>query len=440
MLRAVVRSICIAVVRFFHRQIGVRLLAPLPESGPVLVVANHPNGLIDPILIRIAVGREVGFMAKAPLFENPFGAIAMQAFAALPVYRAKDGNDTSANERTFEAVRERFAADRWVVIFPEGHSHSETTLQRLKTGAARLALSFERARDFRGGLQILPVGLVYEDKERFRSRVAVVAGDPIDVARWQSADTDDEWAAALDLTEQIAGALETVMLQADSEEVWRGFLAVARWTTPDAVADVAKCEARARQLSDRYRQLVVTAPDQADAIAQEARHFVRMLDSLGVDDPFSLHPIRPPSLDRMARNAAVLLLLAPPALVGSLLNIVPYLAIRPLAARVAGDELDIVSSVKALAGVLFYPLTWVIEALFVGAATRPALGVATLLAGPLCGMAAIHFFERVAIRRDAVVGQWLRFTRAHAVESVEAHRQKLALRIEQSLAPEERTS
>jgi 1-acyl-sn-glycerol-3-phosphate acyltransferase len=434
MLRTLVRIVAIVVVRFFHRQIAVRGRERVPGEGPVMVVSNHPNGLIDPMLIRIALRREVGFMAKATLFENPIGKLAMDAFAGLPVYRAKDGKDTSANERTFEAVRARFREGRWVVIFPEGHSHSEPTLQRMKTGAARICLSAENEADFDLGLRVLPIGLVYEDKERFRSRVAVRIGDPIDVADYRSVYLDDDWEAAKQLTDDIGASLARVVLEAETSEIWRGFLAVARWTSPDAMGDVAACEARARVLANAYQRLMTLDPQKAQRIAEEARHFVAMLDAIGVDNPYDLERPRPPTLSKLVRDAAWYAALVLPALAGWLLNAPPYYSIGPLARRVAGDDTDIVSTVKALAGMLLYPMTWVIEAAVVGLLTQWQWGIAALFAGPLTGIAAVHFFERASLRRDALVGTWLRWTRASVVDAVRTRRKQLAALVDDALS------
>lgn len=42
----------------------------VPATGPALLIANHPNSLVDPVLLLAAARRPVRFLAKAPLFED----------------------------------------------------------------------------------------------------------------------------------------------------------------------------------------------------------------------------------------------------------------------------------------------------------------------------------------------------------------------------------
>src|SRR3954449_7472368 len=111
---AIVRWLAEALVRLYYPRRTVEGAAHLPASGPVLYVPNHPNGLLDPLVLRVAVGRPVQFLAKSTLFGNPFGRLAMNAFGCVPVYRAQDRqaaaeDRAAANERTFAVCRERLS-------------------------------------------------------------------------------------------------------------------------------------------------------------------------------------------------------------------------------------------------------------------------------------------------------------------------------------------
>ncbi|MBK5098218.1 MAG: 1-acyl-sn-glycerol-3-phosphate acyltransferase, partial [Gemmatimonadetes bacterium] len=128
-----------AAARIYYR-IRVEGEAP-PQTVPVLFVANHPNSLIDPVLVAAAADRPLRFLAKAPLFEERLVGPLMRASGSIPVYRRQDDPELmDRNASVFEAVHSALAEGAAVGIFPEGLSHSEPSLVRLRTGAARIAL------------------------------------------------------------------------------------------------------------------------------------------------------------------------------------------------------------------------------------------------------------------------------------------------------------
>src|SRR5688500_15826801 len=90
----------------------------VPQSGSVLLVANHPNSIIDPGAVAAAARRPVRFLAKAPLFEYRFAGSLIRATGAIPVYRPKDDpGQTDKNEEMFRAVRSALADGSVVGIF-----------------------------------------------------------------------------------------------------------------------------------------------------------------------------------------------------------------------------------------------------------------------------------------------------------------------------------
>ncbi|HYC32963.1 MAG TPA: 1-acyl-sn-glycerol-3-phosphate acyltransferase, partial [Gemmatimonadales bacterium] len=143
----------------------------MPGSGPLLLVANHPNEAFDPLLVAAAAGRPVRFLAKAPLFGVPVVGAVLREAGCLPVYRrADDPAQTGRNEETFAAVTAALGAGAAIALFPEGTSHDAPALAPLKTGAARMALAVPPALP----LAIVPVGLVLADRDRARSEALAV--------------------------------------------------------------------------------------------------------------------------------------------------------------------------------------------------------------------------------------------------------------------------
>jgi 1-acyl-sn-glycerol-3-phosphate acyltransferase len=394
----------------------------VPAQGPVIVVANHPNGLIDPLLVRLAVGRPVAFLAKSTFWQNPFFRRCMTAFSALPTYRAHEA-DTSRNEETFAAARGLLAAGGWMALFPEGKSHDATTLQTLKTGAARIALGTAA----RGTtVTILPVGLLYEDKEVFRSAVVVAVGRPFAV----DAGAGEDREAVRTLTARIAEGLAEVVLEADDAVLWRAFLAVAHWTGASELADR---EARARQLAAAWRRLLVEEPEAAEAVAGLVRRYARALGAVGVRDPFTLEEVSPGAA---VSGLAGLALLAPLAALGAGLAWLPYRAVRPAANAMARGHADIVGTIKLLLGFAVLTSTYLAWAALAGWAlggsgpvVQAAGALAVLLLGPLTGLAALRFDEGLTLRREALRGLALRVLRPRLARTLAERRAALAAEV-----------
>lgn len=383
MAAAAFRAVILLLVRVFYRTIAV--LGRVPTGGPVLVVANHPNGLLDPIVLRIALDRPVAFLAKSTLFGNPLGRFAMGAFGALPVYRASEA-DTRRNEETFAACRDLLRGGGWLALFPEGVSHDGPRLMPLKTGAARIALGAGVP------VTVLPAGLLFEDRAVFRTRASVAVGEPFVVA---PGDPDDR--AAVDaLTARISGALGALVLQADDREVWRGLLAVAAWTSADGGRDMAALQARAHALAAGYRALAERDPGALDRVVAATRRLVAHLDALGVADPLALHAA-PPS---RARALLPLLALAPFALCGAVLGWPPYRLVRPLAERLAAGHQDVVSTYKLLLGIVAIGGAWLVETAAAVALLGPE-GLSVLALAPTCGWLALRWDERWTRRAEA---------------------------------------
>ena len=78
-------------------------------------------------------------------------------------------------------VRELLARGECVAIFPEGGVPNDPRLSLpLRTGTARIALS-ALGDGICDDLVVLPAGITYEERGRFRSQVALQIGAPVEV-------------------------------------------------------------------------------------------------------------------------------------------------------------------------------------------------------------------------------------------------------------------
>ncbi|MCX6865358.1 MAG: 1-acyl-sn-glycerol-3-phosphate acyltransferase [Verrucomicrobia bacterium] len=146
------------IVWFYYSPVRIIARNHIPPAGPLLLVANHANSLIDPVLVGLTAKRRVRFLAKAPLFHVPFFGRFMTWIGMIPVHRPKD--DPAQTKRSLNSLAqaaESLAAGCAIGIFPEGNTHDLRALTEVLGGTARLILQALDAGA--AGLQVIPVGI-----------------------------------------------------------------------------------------------------------------------------------------------------------------------------------------------------------------------------------------------------------------------------------------
>lgn len=136
----------------------------IPQNTTVIYASNH-RSYADPPLLGAGAKGKYAFMAKEELFRNKLFAWLIRSLGAFPVSRGK--GDTS----TIDTAVERLNSGRSLMIFPEGTRSKDGKVGKGHTGAALIAA--------RSGKPIIPVGIVYGEKLRFRTKLTVEFGEPI---------------------------------------------------------------------------------------------------------------------------------------------------------------------------------------------------------------------------------------------------------------------
>jgi len=407
-VRALFRALFGLVLRVFFRRIEVSGLEHVPAHGPVIFVLNHPSGLIDPAFLLCLAPRRVSLLAKAPLFRMPVIGFFCRAFDAIPVHRRQDeGSDPARNRETFDTAHRVLAGGGAIAIFPEGASHSDPKLRPLKTGAARIALG-AAARATSTPIRIVPAGLYYRAKRTFRSAALLHFGEAFAVEPIALAPGEEPPASAVrDLTVRIGAALGPLTLQAERAEAHalaeRAERIVSVQDEPGAVRSSLASEfTLRRRLLAGYEAARAQWPERLAALATRIDRYAAVLAVAGLDArQLALQRFTIARVARYVANASlVLLLLLPAAAVGVVLHYPAYRAVGFVATGMAKGAEDALASIKVLAAMLLFPVTWTGAAVAAWLWRGPEASVATVVVAPLTGYAALVFFERL----DRIVG------------------------------------
>lgn len=334
----------------FYRQIEVVGLEHVPNDGPVIFAGNHPNSLNDPMLIIARSSRVVHFMAKDTLFKSVFMRFFLHNLGAVAVARKTDhaegGGDNAA---AFDAVFGILGEGRAMGIFPEGLSHDEAQLSKLKTGAARIALGLAAKRKDLT-VRVVPVGLVYVHPKKFRSRVLVQFGPPIAIDdAWREAYAKDEKAAVRQLTQDLDRAMRGLTVNAEDWETVRVLDGVRRLYQPNIITLEQRIE-----LTRRFNTVYPTVKDDPTVKAIYARVEV-WLDSLrsaglserDLDDGIGRFGL----VTRVTGHLLLMFLWLPLAIPGMVLFIPLLLTIRIAGPRVSPRR-DVIATTKLVLGMV----------------------------------------------------------------------------------------
>ena len=353
------------VANTFFRRIDVVGIENVPDDGPVIFAGNHPNALMDGFLLIAKCGRwPLHFVANAKLWQYRLLVPFLNAVGAVPVYRREEHDGDVDNSKAFEKLYEVIEAGDCMGIFPEGVSHVESRLIKLKTGAARIALTVT-ARG-KAQVRIIPCGLNYIHRHRFRSQVLIEFGKPIDVdEQWVQKFSKEEQGTVVELTEHLANALTNVTLNAPDWRTLR-FIQTARRLYKPATADLGPGEyvELSRRFVDHYLKSIED-PEML-AFRDAVENYQARLDMLDLKD----HQLRQPvTLGRAFRKVMLrsltMLALLPLAIPGALL----HLPVGWIAATVGerfSYEMDDVATLKVFATILLLPLLYIAIAVFVG--------------------------------------------------------------------------
>ncbi|MDP4952527.1 MAG: 1-acyl-sn-glycerol-3-phosphate acyltransferase [Flavobacteriales bacterium] len=371
--------------KLFYRKYNVEGLYNFPERGtPCIVVSNHQNGLMDPLMCCLSAPRQLHFLTRADVFKPGLAFRFVSALNMLPVYRMHDRvSDMAAkNDEVFDICVKRLKMGAVVALFPEGNHGNSKTLRPLKKGLARLVYKAIEQDPSMENIHIVPMGVHYDNYEDFRSKCIVRIGEAIPLKKW-FADHPNTPANQSALMGEVKKGLQEVILDLQPKTAYPALHAYTRFMESQGASldQVLSFEANWTRtgkpsLIEEFEQLA--ADFQNQSIDIETFNWSKKLGFV---------------------NYIALFFMFPLAILGYFIHALPALVSSQIVKGKIKDP-HFTSTFKMSFGMILIPLFTSVIALVIGIIASWKWTLLFLLASIVLGIIAVLFYDQFsALRR-----------------------------------------
>ena len=164
---------------FYTKKIKIVGKENIPKKGAILFAVNHPNGLLDPLLVTTNTPRITHYLVRAAIFKKPVVKKFLGTLNLMPIYRIRDGvKELSKNTEVFNDCYDILNKQRALMIFPEGSHDRRRTIRPISKGFTRILFgAFNKYPNLK--IHVIPVGVTYQNSSQFPCKVAIHYGSPI---------------------------------------------------------------------------------------------------------------------------------------------------------------------------------------------------------------------------------------------------------------------
>ncbi|HRJ30371.1 MAG TPA: 1-acyl-sn-glycerol-3-phosphate acyltransferase [Cyclobacteriaceae bacterium] len=401
-----VLSIVIRIaLKIFFQKITIHGKENIPSTQPLIVMGNHPNTFMDPILAALVIlPRQVHFLANGSIFKTAAARAVLNQFNTIPVYRKQDVTDKrdEKNLSAFQKCFEFLTGGGILLVFPEGNSINERKLRPIKTGTARIALGAEHQQDFKLPLKLLPIGLNYSNPTRFRESVEINIGQAFDVKDYQEHYQRDPVGAVNALTQEIQKRLaELIVITEDKEAddlVRKIELIYKKQISEDS---------RIKNLNVNLTQNIVKAlhyfqdtnPKLVREVKEKIDNYFATIKEFKVSD-YLIEKSEKIGTEKLIRYILYLISGFPVYVTGLLFNYIPFIIPSKIARWISSDE-EYRAPIMMTAGIFTFPLYYTLMYILGWqVAPTPYTLLALTVIMPLTGFFVLQYYKRLRNSRS----------------------------------------
>jgi|GEM_PF-2012065 1-acyl-sn-glycerol-3-phosphate acyltransferase len=339
--------------QMFYKRVYIQGLENIPEGKPVLLAANHSNGLLDPfsIAIFLLVKRPIHFLARADIFKGKFLIWLFGELHMRPIYRPRDGADyVEKNDKIFDEVNGWLLSKKAVLIFPEGSNKAAKRLRMLKKGTVRMGF---RAWEDGADVHIVPTGINYTYHRGKRCDVMISYGKPMRLEDYRASFDENTRKTYRkvnhDLFELIQGEM-VVIDTPESETIAEQMLIIGRNDFSEArfpiVVKNPRRLAYEQRITQKINTLEKTDLDALQVLKNQANTYFETLKTLNMTDGAVKN--------YKQANSFIILLLAPLAKLLGLVLHAPLNYFEKMATKMTVKDKSMFITIWANSTMVFY--------------------------------------------------------------------------------------
>ncbi len=389
-------------IRLYYKKIQVENIENLHHDGPRILIANHPNTLMDAWILGQICKEQIHFMTKGTFFSTKLKSIFLRSLGMIPINRSTESKTKGVdNNSSFESCYQLLEEGKTLVIFPEGNSFPERVLRPLKTGTARIALEAERRNQGELNLKIIPIGLIYMQPEKFRSAVVTNIGQPVDHLHYLDEFELDNGKTSKKLTNDFKNALESLLVGSYAVEYEELTDKIVKLLSSRYIKSKKKGIDKEvflfKETYAKINEILIGSPAKIKRIEYLYNKINVQLNQFEVQPDFLDRKYRPKMFYRQMIQSTILIFIGLPFFIyGFIHNILPFKLTDMLVPKIVKD-IEYYAPVAVLLGLIFYPLTYIIFLYFSDYFLHFSFWgkVTYFISLPLLGMFAYYYYYYV---------------------------------------------
>jgi 1-acyl-sn-glycerol-3-phosphate acyltransferase len=411
----------------FHRKIVILGKENIPRNKPVIFAGNHPNALNDDLSIVFSVPHQVVWLGRAGLFESRFSLPFLKFIRVIPVYRIRDGKEALAqNDLTFGIAANVLMHNKAIGLYPEGGNSLNRKMIQHKKAIPRIVFLAAEKTNFSIDIQIVPVGLFFDQQHNYGRKLLVQFGKPLEAKSYYDHYKQNPHKATMALRNDLHQAILTMTLNYNTSTLFEGFEALReigskpllrKQDLRDTMINRFRTDQKLIAQLDREE---AEHPEKAGILAERGLTFLQQLKKVGVRN--WLIDKSEEKIWKLFLYMLFLLITSPLFLYGFLLNAIPFFTIDHLVKRLI-KNIFFRGTFSFGTGVLLFPLVWAIETIVVSFFLHGWIyRLLFLISLPFAGKFAFHWY--LMLRKSIGRFRWLVIKHFHPALHQDIHREK----------------